>query len=164
MLQFWKYLTHQCTKMSQRESSCFLKKKLQKSNEFDYLEPGLYPSVTDFFEAMNNLFQEKHYNSESCITVIVCRRTQKVEFYHANAGSALAIVSTDLGHISVATLAMNLDWCWNEKDITNQNSRTTLSGYTLSWYTETCRISSATWRHYCCVAFFSFQSSKLETF
>ena len=76
----------------------FFGKKLSKSSEFYYLEPGLYPSITDIVEAMNTLIQEKHNHSENCITVKMSRRTQKFEVYLANEGSGLAFFSTDLGH------------------------------------------------------------------
>ena len=74
-------------------------KKLSKSSEFFYLEPGLYQSITDIVEAMNILIQERHNHSENCIKVRVPRRTQKVEIYLSNEGSGLAFYSTDLGHI-----------------------------------------------------------------
>ena len=77
----------------------FFGKKLSKSSEFYYLEPGLYPSITDIVEAMNALIQERHNHSENCITVKVSRRTLKVEIYLANEGSGPAFLSTDLGHI-----------------------------------------------------------------
>ena len=83
--------------MSRREILCFLTRNL-KSSEFYYLELGLYPSITDIVEAMNTLTQERHNHSEICITVKVSRRTQKVEIYLANEGSALSFFSTDLGH------------------------------------------------------------------
>ena len=76
-----------------------LDKKLSKSTEFYYLEPGLHPSITDIFEAMNTLIQERHNLSENCITVKMSRRTQKVEIYLAIERSGLAFFSTDLGHI-----------------------------------------------------------------
>ena len=76
----------------------FFDKKLSKSSEIFYLEPGLYPSITDIVEAMNVLIQERHNHSENCIKIKVSRRTQKVEIYLANEGSGLAFVSTDLGH------------------------------------------------------------------
>ena len=72
--------------------------KLSKSSEFYYLEPGLYPSITDIVEAMNTLFQVRHNHSENCITIKVSRRTQKVEIY-LEEGYGLAFFSTDLGHI-----------------------------------------------------------------
>ena len=74
-------------------------KKLSNSPEFYYLEPSLYPSITDIVEAMNTLFQERHNHSENCITVKVPRRPQKVEIYLANEGSGLAFFSADLSHI-----------------------------------------------------------------
>ena len=77
----------------------FFDKKLLKSSEFYYREPGLYPSITDIVEAMNILIQERHNHSEDCIKVKVSRRTQKVEIYLANEGSGLAFFRTDLGHI-----------------------------------------------------------------
>ena len=77
----------------------FFDKKLSKSSEFYYLEPGLYPSITDIVEAMNILIQERYNHSENCIKVKVTRRTQKVEIYLANEGSDLSFLSTDLGHI-----------------------------------------------------------------
>ena len=43
----------------------FFDKKLLKSSEFYYLEPGLYPSITNIVEAMNILIQERHNHSEN---------------------------------------------------------------------------------------------------
>ena len=77
----------------------FFDKKLSKSSEFNYLEPGLYPSITDIVEAMNIRIQERHNHSENCIKVKVSRKTQKVEIYLANEASGLAFFSTDLGQI-----------------------------------------------------------------
>ena len=77
----------------------FFEKKFSKSSEFYYLEPGLYPSITDIVEAMNTLIQERHNHSENFVRVKVSRRTQKVEIYLANEGSGLAFFSTVLGHI-----------------------------------------------------------------
>ena len=76
----------------------FFDKKLSKLSEIYYLEPGLYPSITDVAEAMNTLIQERQNHTEICITVKKSRRTQKVEIYLANEGSGLAFFSMDLGH------------------------------------------------------------------
>ena len=62
----------------------FFDKKRSNLSEFDYLEPCLYPSITDIVEAMNILVQERRNHSEICITVEVSRRIQKVEIYFAN--------------------------------------------------------------------------------
>ena len=77
----------------------FFDKKRSKLSEFYYLEPVLYPSITDIVEAMNILIQGRHNHSENCNKVKVSWRTQKVEIYLANEGSGLAFFSTDLGHI-----------------------------------------------------------------
>ena len=54
----------------------FFDKKLSKSSEFFFLEPSLYPSITDIAEAVNILIQERHNDSENCIKVKVSGRTQ----------------------------------------------------------------------------------------
>ena len=59
----------------------FFDKKLSKSSEFYYLEPGLYPSITDIVEAMNILIQERRNHSEKCIKLEESRRTQEVKIY-----------------------------------------------------------------------------------
>ena len=77
----------------------FFDKKFSKSSEFYYLEPGLYPSITDIVEAMNTPIHERHHHGKNCITNKVFRRTQKVEVYLASERSGLAFFSTDLGNI-----------------------------------------------------------------
>ena len=77
----------------------FFDKNFSKSSEFYYLEPGLYPPITDIVGAINILIQEKHNHSDNCIKVKVSRRAQKVEIYLANEGSGLAFFSMDLGLI-----------------------------------------------------------------
>ena len=77
----------------------FSDKKISKSSEFYYVEPGLYPSITDIVETMNIFIQERHNHSEKCIKVKVSQKTQKVEVCFANEASGLAFFSTDLGHI-----------------------------------------------------------------
>ena len=60
--------------------SMFFDKKLSKSSDFYYLEPGLYPSITDIVQAVNILIQERHNHSENCIRVKVSRRTQNLRY------------------------------------------------------------------------------------
>ena len=99
---FWtlnrKYVTHQCTKISQKETSCFLIAKFLKSSEFYYLQPGLYLSIGNIVETMKSLIQEIHNQNESFITVKVSRGTQKVDTYLANEASGLKFFSKDPGH------------------------------------------------------------------
>ena len=77
----------------------YFDKKFSKSTDFYYLELDFYCSITDIVEAMNTLIQERHNQSENCITVKVSRRTQKFEIYLADEGSGPAFFSTDPGHI-----------------------------------------------------------------
>ena len=76
-LQFQKYPTHQCTKMLRRAKCMFLGRKLSKSSEFFYLEPGLYSSIKDIVEGMSILIQERYNHSENRIKIKVSRKTQK---------------------------------------------------------------------------------------
>ena len=55
--------------------------------------------ITDIVEAMNTLIQERNNHNETCITVNVSRRSQKVVITLANETSGLAFCSTDMGHI-----------------------------------------------------------------
>ena len=77
----------------------FFDDKLSKSTSTYNIEPGLYTSITDILEAKNTLIQERNNHNETCITVKVSRRTQKVVIMLANNTSGLAIGSTDLGDI-----------------------------------------------------------------
>ena len=77
----------------------FFDQKLSKSTSTYNLEPGLYTSITDIVEPMNMLIQERNNQNETCITVKVSRRTQKVVIMLATDTSGLAFCSTDLGYI-----------------------------------------------------------------
>ena len=77
----------------------FSDEKLSKSTSTYNLEPGLYTSITDILEALKTLFQERNNHNETCITVKVSRRKQKVVVMLANDTSGLAFCSTNLGHI-----------------------------------------------------------------
>ena len=76
----------------------FFDEKFSKSTSTYKLEPGIYTSITDIVEAMDRLTQERNNHKETCITVKVSRRTQKVVIMLANDISGLAFCSTDLGH------------------------------------------------------------------
>ena len=77
----------------------FFHKKLSKSTSTYSIEPGLYTSIADIVEATNTLIKERNNHNETCITVKVSRRTQKVVIMFTNDSSGLAFCSTDLGHI-----------------------------------------------------------------
>ena len=82
---------------------------------------------------MNRLIQERHNHSASCFMVKVFRRTQTVVSYLANETFDLAFFSTDVGHIFASIVGIEPDWCWEEKDLTNQKLLASLSAYTLPW-------------------------------
>ena len=77
----------------------FYDKRLSKTTQAYYLEPGLYSSLTDIVEAMNILKQERNNHRDTSITIKVSRVTRKIKVYLANQESSLAIFSTDLGPI-----------------------------------------------------------------
>ena len=77
----------------------YFDEKLSKSTSTYSIEPGLYTSITDIVEAMNSLIQERNNHNETCITVKVSRKTQKVVIILANDTSGLAFCSTDWGYI-----------------------------------------------------------------
>ena len=79
----------------------FFEEKLSKSTSTYNLEPGLYTFITHIVEAMNTLIQERNNHNETCITVKVSRKTQKVVILLANGTSALAFCSTNFGHFLV---------------------------------------------------------------
>ena len=77
----------------------FFDEKLSKSTSTYNLEPGLYTSNKNIVEAMNKLIQERNNHNETCITVKVSRRSQKVVIILANGTSGLAFCSTYLSQI-----------------------------------------------------------------
>ena len=140
--------------------------KLSKSFNFYYLEPGLNPYITDINEAMNTLFQGKYNHSESCITVEMSRRRQKVEFYLANDGSGLAFFSLVLGYNFGSNVGNEFGVMLSGKgphkpDFAYGIARIhSLTIYTyLIEYNTVGDAKAALLR-----CFFSFQSSRLETF
>ena len=84
-------------------------------------EPGLYTSITDIVKAMKILIQERNNHNETCITVKVSRRTQKVVIMFANDSSGLAFCSTDLGHIFGNNLGNQFGVLMKKKVLMNHN-------------------------------------------
>ena len=77
----------------------FFDGKNSKSTTTYNLKPGLSTSNTDIVEAINTLIQERNNHNETCITVKVYCRTQKIENMLANDTSGFEFSSIDLGHI-----------------------------------------------------------------
>ena len=148
----------------------FFDKKLSKSSEFFYLEHGLYPSITDIIEALNILIQERHNHSENCIKVKVSRRTQKVEIYLSNGGSALAFFSTDLGHNFGSNVGNEFGVMLRGKGPHKPEfAYDSVRIHSLMIYTDLIEYNivgeTKQWKQklHCCVAFLLFRSLSLET-
>ena len=113
----------------------FFDEKLSKSTSTYAIEPGLYTSITDIVEAMNTLIQEGNNHNETCITVKVSHRTQKVVVMPASDNSGLPFCSTDLGHILITMWETNLGYWWQEKVLMNPNLPATLFVSNRWWFT-----------------------------
>ena len=77
----------------------FYDDKFSKITEADYLDPGVFSSITDIVEAMNTPMQERNNHRDTCIAIKVSMVTQNSKVYLANKESSLAIFFNDLGHI-----------------------------------------------------------------
>ena len=135
----------------------FFDKNLQRRFSFIIWNPVSAPPLRIFLKPWTLSFK-RHNHSKSCIKVKVSQWTQQVEIYLGNEGSGLAFSSRTWDTILVAMLAMNLEWCWEKRDLTSQNLITTLSAYTLSWYrlTSLSKTSLVTRRPHCCTVFVEF--------
>ena len=133
-LQFPKSPTRLCTKISQMGSLLFLIGNIQRRQNFTIWNPG-WPIE------YGSCWSYQHAHSRATITKKaasrlskVSRRPQKIEIYLGIEESGPGFSSTDLGHIFQVILEMNLEWCWEELDLTNQKLQMTLFANTRSWY------------------------------
>ena len=151
-----------------REKIHVFDKKLSKSSDFYYLEPGVYPSIT----ALRILLKPWKPSFEK--DTITARIVSQLEFLEERKKLRYTLQMEDLvlhslvriwDTFSEVKLVMNLEYWWEEKDLKNQNLLTTLSAYTLSGHTRSWLSTKllATPKLHCCVAFLSFRSSRLET-
>ena len=106
------------TKYYREEVSVFFHEKLSNSSELYYLEPSIDGSISDVVEALNMFSWERNNDSQKNIRVEVSRRTHKVENYPEKDESSVAFFCIGLGQVS---LAMELELCWKEEDIANEN-------------------------------------------
>ena len=143
----------------------FFGKKVSKSPEFFYLEPGIYPSNVDNNGAMNTLIEERHNQSEIRITIKVSRRTQKIEIYLTNKISRLAFFSTDLGHNFRGNVGNEFgEMLKRKRPLKPEFNYDIVRIHSLMIYTDLIQYNTvATRRPHCCCVFFLFQSSKLGT-
>ena len=113
----------------------FFDEKLPKSTSNYNLEPGLYTSITDIVEAMNTIIQERNNYNETCITVKVSRRTQKVVIMLATIPLVLHSVAATWVTFLVTMWETNLGYWWQENVLMNPNLLTTLFVSIRWWFT-----------------------------
>ena len=94
-LQVRKKPTLPCTKKSRKGSSCFLIRNFQSRQSFTLWIP-VFTRRLHTVVAMITLIQERHNHNESCVTVEVTRKMQRVEIHLANEEPGLAFFSTNL--------------------------------------------------------------------
>ena len=73
----------------------FYEENFSKTKDF-YLEPGQYPSISDFVEAMNSLIQNKQSRQHLQQSGIVAKNRKKNDVSLVNQESCLVISSLDL--------------------------------------------------------------------
>ena len=165
MLNFLKFPNQRGTKISHRESSCFLIKALRTSQIFTFGIPLYNLQILNVLKPWTLLFK-KDTITASYITVTVYRGRQKNETYLKNEESGLPVFKVDLRYFFDKLVCNEFGLMLRGKDLTNQNLLFKFYANSLSWCTHTLfiTISLATQKLHCCVALLSFQSLKLETF
>ena len=112
-------------------------KKFSKLSEFDYLEPGIYPSIADVVESKNILIQDGRNHCESCIRVEVSQRKQKKTRYSLQLKALVFHSLKWTWEFFSRTVFSNLlDWCSKENYLNNNNMLTTFSANTLMMHTD----------------------------
>ena len=164
-LQFRKHLTHQCPKMLQRESWCFLTRNSQNCQNSFIWNP-IFTLPSRILLKPWTLSFKKQTITPKIVSQFKClEELRKLRFTLQRRDLVSHSLVRALVKILVALLARNLEWCWEKKDLIKQKRLTTLSTYILSWYTRTwlSTMSLATRRLQCCVVFLFFPSLTLET-
>ena len=159
-LHFRKSFTHQSTKKLQTESLFHILKKLSKSFVFYCFEPDLEPILRISFKLCTLSFKKDIITAKTESQLKCLKERKKLRATLHMKDLVLHSSAETWDAFSVAKLAMNLEGCWEEKDLTNENLLTVLSAYTLSWITRTwlSTISLVTRKPHCCVVFLPFQS------
>ena len=79
-LQFRKYPTHLCTKMSRKENLCFLTRNFQSHQNSTIWNLVFILPVRILLKPWTLSFKKQHNHSQNCIRVILSRRTQTLWF------------------------------------------------------------------------------------
>ena len=89
----------------------YFDKKLSKSSEFYYLEPGLYPSITDIVEAMNILIQENTIAAKTVSKLKCLEERKKLRFTLQKKDPVLHSLVRIWDTFSEVMLVLNLEYC-----------------------------------------------------
>ena len=164
-LQFQKYPTHQCTKMSRREKLCFLAGNFQIRQKSTIWNLVFTFPLRIMLKPWTLSFKKDTITAKNLSQLKCPEERKKLRFTLQMKDLVLHALLRIWDTISQVMLVMNLDKCREEKDLTNQKMLTTLYAYTLSWYTQTwvSTISLATRRLHCCVALLLIRSWSLGT-
>ena len=137
-LQFQKNLNHQCRTISERETSCFQMENVESRLNLTIWNPFSTLLLQILFRPWT-FSLKKYIITAKAVSQLKClEERKKLRFPVQLKGLVLHSLVQTWDTISVAMLAMNLEQCWPGRDLTNQKLLTTLSAYTLSWYTRTC--------------------------
>ena len=164
-LQCQRIPNHQCTKMLPREIYVFWQEAF-KVVKISLSGTWSLPFHYGFCWSHEHSHSRKTQSHAKTVSQLKClEERQKVRFTVEMKDLVMHSLVRIWGTFSEVLLVMNLEYCWEEKDLTHQNLPWTLSAYTLSWNTRTwlSTISLATRRLHCCAAFILFPSSRLET-
>ena len=118
-------------------NSCFWYEKTWKNVRFLVSSTWFTPPITNIVEAMNTLVQARHNHIVNCSTVKVFQKCKKLECTSQIKKPVIIFLVRTSHTFLEGKLALNLEYCWEKKDSTNQNMLTTLSAYAPSWYTQT---------------------------
>ena len=165
-LQFRKNPTHQCTKLPERENLCFLTWKVPSPQSSTIWNLVFTFPLRILLKPWTLSFRKDTITAITASQLKCLEECKKLRFTLQMKDLVLHSLVRIWDTFSEVMLVKNLEKCWEEKGLTNQNTLTTFSAYTLSWYTQTwsSTLSSATRRLQFCIAFLLFRSSRLETF
>ena len=163
-LQFQKNSIHQCTKMSRRETPCFLARKFQCRQNSTTWNLFFAIPLRILLKPWKLSFKKDTITAKTVSQLKCLQERKMLRFTLQMKDLVLPSLVQIWDTFLEVMLVMKLEKSWEAKDLTNQNLLKKLSAYTLSWYTRTwlSTISLATQKLHGCVPFLLFRSSRLE--
>ena len=158
---FWKNSTHQGTKPSQCETSCFPTKNFEICRNFTTWNPLITFPLRKIMKPWTLSFKQDTIRAKAVLPLKCLKESKMLRFTLQLKDLVFHFLKRTWDSFSEVWLAMNLEWCWEKKDLTILKLFTTLSAaYTLSCHIQTwlSTIFSVTQWLLHCVAFPWFQS------